>query len=552
MRMMRALGLNTLTTYVFWNLHEPEPGKFVFDGDLDLGLYLRTAQEEGFHVILRPGPYICSEWDLGGLPAWLLKDPTLKLREDDPRFMEAARRYLERLAVEMAGFGIDEGGPIIMTQIENEYGVFGKNRPYMNGMRQLFEEAGLPGLPFTSDSYWGQDSVIDELAYGSFPDLVAALNFGQGESAARAFQTLERFRPNAVRFNSEFWYGWFDNVGGQHASATPAAGIANLRWMLENRVSFNIYMVHGGTNFGFMNGANLDRGTYKPITTSYDYDAAIDEAGRPTAKFHALRELMQQHLAAGEVLPEIPPIPQVARLPRVELTESAPLEQLLVDPVRRTSVVRMEELDQAYGFVLYRHHVRDAYRGRLRLEDLKDYAWLRQGERRLGALDRRLSQSELTVSLEPGKPLDLLVENMGRIHFSPAMTTERKGVGKVSTSAGELTDWEIYTLPLTDLSALRFSRRPAGAPAAVGPEFLRGRFELEEARDTFLDMRAFRKGVVFVNGRNLGRYWSVGPQQALYCPGAWLRRGSNEIVVLELEQVPERAAVQGLDDALFH
>lgn len=551
LRMLKALGLNTLTTYVFWNMHEPAPGQFDFSGQLDLRAYLQLAQQEGLYVILRPGPYVCSEWEFGGFPAWLLRDQNTVVRSLDPYFMNASQRYLAAVAEQVQGLGIDDGGPIIMTQIENEYGVYGGPHDYMRAMRLQFEQAGLPGLKFTSDSYWGQGSIDNELRRGAFPDLVAALNFGQNENVEAAFRALDRFQPNAPRFNSEFWFGWFDNVGGRHSRQTPDAGIRNLTWMLDRGISFNVYMTHGGTNFGFMNGANDDRGVYRPVTTSYDYDAAIDEAGRPTAKFHALRSLLQSRLPQGQELPPIPTLPEVRPLPPITLSEAASIEDLLTQPVTTSQPLTMEALDQAYGFVLYRHELQAAYRGPLLVEDLKDYAVLSQDQEFLGTLDRRLGQKQIQVDLEPQRKLDILVENSGRIHFAPAMVHERKGLSKVQTEAGELRGWQMYSLPFKDLSALQFAPRQDSLEAP-GPVFLRGKFVLDAVHDTYLDMRSFGKGVVLVNGVNIGRYWQIGPQHSLFLPATLLVSGVNEIIVFEMLQAPARSTqVTSLDHPLF-
>ena len=285
MRKMRAMGLNTLCTYVFWNLHEPAPGRFDFSGDLDLAAYLRTAQEEGLNVILRPGPYVCAEWEFGGFPAWLLKEPGLKVRSTDPRFLEAARRYLRRVGQEVADLQCSKGGPIILVQVENEYGSFGADAAYKQAIRKAVEDAGFTVPRYTSD---GPDA--ESLAAGSFLDLLPVVNFGAGPKPAGAFEALARFRPGGPRMCGEYWTGWFDHYGEAHHTTDPGQGAQGIAWMLGQGISFNLYMFHGGTTFGFMNGANLGDG-YAPDTTSYDYDVMLDEAGRPTAKFQAYREV---------------------------------------------------------------------------------------------------------------------------------------------------------------------------------------------------------------------------------------------------------------------
>lgn len=542
MRKMRAMGLNTLCTYVFWNVHEPEPGRFVFSGDADLAAFLRTAQEEGLRVILRPGPYICSEWDFGGLPAWLLREPDLKVRTRDPRFLEAARRYLARVGEEAASFQCGRGGPIILVQVENEYGSFGKDRAYLEAIRSLIAAAGFEVTLYTSDG-----PSADLLSAGSFPDLVPAVNFGAEEDPSGAFEALAAFRKGMPRMCGEYWSGWFDHHGEPHHRTDAASGAAGVAWMLRAGISFNLYMFQGGTNFGFMNGANWT-GRYAPDTTSYDYDAMLDEAGRPTAKFQAYREAIRGFLPPGEVLPDLPREGSTISIsiPAFRFTESAGLAPLLGKPVRADAPLAMEALGQNYGYVLYRHRVARPRRGVLAVEEVRDYAVATQGMRNLGTLDRRLGQKALDVDLKAGEALEILVENSGRINFGRQLQDERKGLlGKVTLDGEDLKGWESCSLPMDDLGALAF--RPGDLPA---PAFHRGAFDLAGPGDTFLDTRGWGKGQVFVNGRNLGRHWRLGPQGTLFCPASFLRKGRNEVVVLELENQPHRE-MRGLPDPVF-
>ncbi|HJV49336.1 MAG TPA: beta-galactosidase family protein [Geothrix sp.] len=535
MRKMRAMGLNTLCTYVFWNLHEPQPGHFNFSGDLDLAAYLRTAQEEGLKVILRPGPYICTEWEFGGLPAWLLKEPGLKVRTADPRFLTAAARYLKRVGQEVDSLQTDRGGPILMVQVENEYGSFGKDVAYKQAIRKAIEDAGFRVQLYTSDGP-GQDM----LAGGTFPDLPPTVNLGAGPECAEAFAELDKFRTGTPKMCGEYWAGWFDHYGKPHHTTDAKEGTEGLKWMLQRGISFNLYMFHGGTNFGFMNGANWT-GRYAPDTTSYDYDVMLDEAGRPTPKFFAYREAIRPFLAKGETLPDLPaPLPMI-EVPAFRFTESAPLAQLLKAPAHAEAPLAMEVLDQGYGYVLYRHPVAGPAKDVLEVGDVRDYAVVLQGGHRFGSLDRRLRQSCLDVDLASGEPLEILVENTGRINFDQAMLGERKGIlGKVSLGGHELKGWDCFSLRLSDLSGLRFARGDLSAPA-----FHRATFNLQAAGDTFLDLRGWGKGQVFVNGRNLGRHWNLGPMDTLYCPASFLKVGANEVIVLELEPSAQRE-MQGL------
>ena len=545
---LHAMGLNTVSTYVFWNLHEPRPGVFDFSGGLDIAAFIKAAQEEGLWVILRPSPYVCAEWEFGGLPSWLLKDHDIKVRTSDPRFVAAASRFIKRVGEETSGLLVQKGGPILLVQVENEYGSFGTDRAYVDALKEAYRSAGFSGQLYTGDSVWGRPNAQQELPYSTFEDALVAVNFGQTADPAVPMSELTKFRPGSPKMCGEYWVGWFDHVGAPHARKDTVEAAKGIEWMLQNGVSFNLYMFHGGTSFGFMNGANWDKELYQPDTTSYDYDAPLDEAGRPTPKYFVLRSLIQKYLPAGEKLREVPPTPSGIKIPPFTFSENAPLAALVRASAITDAPQSMEDLGQSYGFILYRHQMKGAYKGILEVRDVHDYALLYQGDRRLGILDRRLRQSTLDVSLEAGKPLDILVENMGRINFSPMIAGERKGITRsVVTEEGELKGWESVPLPLNDLSTLSFGKKPF-----KGPAFYRATFKLTETGDTFIDVRGWGKGVVFVNGRNLGRFWSIGPQRTLYCPASWLKAGVNEIIVLDLfDRSGARPVMQGLAEPVF-
>jgi len=541
MKLMKAMGLNTLTTYVFWNRHEPKPGQFDFSGNLDLAAYIRMAQEEGLWVILRPGPYICSEWDFGGLPAWLLAAPDTKVRSTDPRFLAAAERYMKRVGEEVAPLQITRGGPIIMTQVENEYGSFGDDKEYMSAIRRMISAAGFDVLLYTADG-------ADKLNAGTLPDLLSAINFGASDSPEKEFAKFSQFRQNVPKMCGEYWVGWFDAWGQHHHSVAAELPAQGLDWMLSHGISVSLYMFHGGTSFGFMNGANK-YAVYTPDISSYDYDSPVDEAGRPTAKFFALRDVIRKYLPAGTILPGLPPSPQMIQIPRFQLRESASLFSALPSPVRSKQVKPMEFLGQDYGLILYRTHAAKSGRGKLEITDPRDYVVVLQGSKRLAVIDRGLNQSSAEIDVDSGEPLDLLVENMGRVNFGPNLVSERKGITeKVTLNGEELQDWEIYSLPLNDilkLSNLKFSAQVKSRPA-----FYRGRFDLRSTGDTYLDMRGWGKGLVWINGHNLGRYWSIGPQQSLYIPAEWLRKGFNDVVVFDYEDHGSRS-LQGIEQLIL-
>ncbi|MGO1001334.1 glycoside hydrolase family 35 protein [Lysobacter sp. CA196] len=548
LRQARAMGLNTVTTYVFWNLHEPEPGRFDFSGNLDLAAFIRTAKEEGLDVIVRPGPYICTELEFGGFPAWLLRTPGLRVRSMDPRFLTAVERYLRRTHEELAPLLSTHGGPILMMQVENEYGSYGRDRDYMETIKRQMIAAGFDLPLFTSDG-----AGPHYFEGGPLPGVTAVINFdGDVADAQASFEHLKTFRPHGPRMVGEYWAGWFDHWGEQHHTTPPERAASTVGWFLDQGISFNLYMFHGGTSFGWMAGANYSRDMpYQPDTTSYDYDAPVDEAGRITPKYRALREVIGRHLEAGESLLPIPEpaTPTIAIAP-FQLRESAGLLDALPTlsrPVRAQLPRTMEALDQNYGFVLYRNTVPQGANGKLVVDEVRDYAVALADGKPFGTLDRRFGERELAADLKPGERLDLLVENMGRINFGTRLDEERKGVTRSVTVGGqELFDWTMYPLPLNDLSGLRYSSKAA----PTGPAFWRGGFELDRVGSTFLDTRGWGKGHVWINGHHLGRYWKIGPQQTLFVPAPWLRKGRNEVVVLDVEGGGARS-LRGLTDPVY-
>jgi beta-galactosidase len=524
LRMAKAMGLNSVTTYVFWNAHEPRPGVYDFSGNKDVAEFVREAQQEGLFVILRPGPYACAEWDFGGFPAWLLKDHSMVVRSRDSKFMAAARAWLIRLGKEMAPLQIGNGGPILLVQVENEYGSFGNDHEYMEQIRQMLVDAG-----FTKSVLYTADGA-EEVAAGSLPELPVGINFGGADAGAaqHEFEILKKLRPNGPFLNSEFWDGWFDHWGGKHGVTNAANEGANLNWMLRQGYSVSLYMFHGGTSFGWMNGANSENGDYEPDVTSYDYNAPLDESGRPTKKYSMFRDVIAK--ATGVTPPAVPSVAPTQKIPEFRMEQAVSLWDVLPAPVRSQQVQSMEDLDQAYGYILYRTELKNAAGGELVLEELHDYAQVYLDGQLMATLDRRLGQNRLTLP-PGGRRLDLLVENTGRINFSLALRGERKGITKQVTLGGQpLTGWEIFPLPMTDVAKLPFKKGKCD-----GPCFYRGTFRAEKQADTFLDTIAFAKGELWLNGRALGRVWNIGPQKTLYVPGPWLKQGENEVVALDLK-----------------
>ncbi|GAA1223893.1 beta-galactosidase [Kitasatospora nipponensis] len=530
--LLRSMGLNTVETYVAWNLHEPRPGDYDFSGRLDLVRFVQSAARHGLKVLLRPGPYICAEWEFGGLPAWLLRDPALRLRCSEPRYLAAVDRWFDVLLPRVLPLLAERGGPVIAVQVENEYGSYGNDADYLRHLADGLRRRGVTGLLFTSD---GPNHPM--LQAGTLAGVLPTVNFGNG--VADSFDLLRGYAPDVPPVCMEYWNGWFDAWGERHHTRDAADAAKVLDEMLAAGASVNLYMAHGGTNFGFLNGANLTDGRLRPTVTSYDYDAAISESGRPTEKFWAFREVLGRYT-------ELPPPPEDAPADVLEprtLALSAPLpltvlaEQAASAPVRAPMPLSMEELDQSYGFVLYRTRVsgpREA--APLVVEGLGDRAQVFLDGRPVGVLDRSAEPGggiELAVPAG-GARLDLLVENLGRVNYGPAMA-ERKGIsGGVRLGDQLLMDWWMHPLPLDDVSRLPF---PDAAPArdlAGTPVLRRAVLEVDRPADTFVLTEGHGKGLCWVNGFALGRYWDIGPQQTLYLPGPLLRPGRNELVLLEL------------------
>ena len=550
LRKARAMGLNTVETYAFWNLHEPRPGVFDFSGNNDIAAFVRMAQEEGLNVIVRPGPYICAEWEAGGLPAWLFADPSIQVRTRDARFLAASDRYLSRLGQELAPLQATHGGPIIAVQIENEYGTFGNDRLYMEQIHQSMVRAGLgDSILFTSDG--GRELVNDSL-----PGILPVVNFGQGK-ALRAYtarylsflymaSTMGPFHFDQPSMTGEYWAGWYDAWGGEHARTDPEIQAKEVDWMLGRGYSVNLYMFHGGTNFGFMNGANIANDAYLPLVTSYDYDAALDEAGRPTKKFYMFRDVIQRR--TGITPPPLPAALPIASVAAFPLTESTPLWSNLPAAVTAEHPRSMETFGQSYGYILYRKELTGPVAGQLVVDDLRDYAAVYLNHKLQGTLDRRFKQTQLTITVPAGPvTLDILVENTGRINYGAQIQEGQAGITRsVSLAGHELSGWQVYCLPMTSPDGLKDWQKKAIA----GPAFHRGTFTLASAADTYLDVSQLGKGFVWVNGHNLGRTWGIGPQQSLFLPAAWLQKGANQVVVFDFTDL-DAPQLRGVNNPIW-
>jgi beta-galactosidase len=524
-QMAKAMGLNTIAAYVFWNHHEISEGTFDFSaGTRDLATFVRIAQEEGLWVVLRPGPYVCAEWDFGGLPVYLLKDPELKVRSLSLTYMKAVERYIAAIAPVIRPLLVTNGGPVLMMQVENEYGSYGNDRAYMARLRQLWQQNGID-VPF----FTGDGPTPYMLEAGSLPGAAVGLDSGSEE---KHWQLARSIVPGVPVFSSETYPGWLTHWGEKWAAPGLDDLVKEVRFLLANKKSFNFYVIHGGTNFGFTAGANSGGKGYEPDVTSYDYDSPIDEQGRPTAKYTALRGLLAAE-RPGTPLPPVPaPIPAIA-IPSFPMRAHASLWDNLPRPIAAVQPKPFEMYGQNQGLMLYRTTLVGRKSGKLLITDLHDYAMVFVDGKYLGALDRRLGENtiDLPATTNPTPVLDLLVEGMGHINFAQAMI-DRKGItDRVTLSGMTLMNWEVYPLPLD--AGWATSLPPSTAAPARPGVFFKGTFTLATAADTFIDMAGYEKGVVWINGHNLGRYWDIGPQTRLYCPASWLKAGVNEVVVFD-------------------
>jgi beta-galactosidase len=539
MEMAKAMGLNTIAAYVFWNVHEPRPGVYDFSGNNDVGAFIRLAQEEHLHVLLRAGPYSCAEWEFGGFPAWLLADPKMHtaLRTNDPAFMVPVERWMKRLAQELAPLQIENGGPILATQIENEYGNFSNDHAYMRHMRDIFVAAGFnKSLLYTVDP-------SKALAAGEIDGIYSGVNFGTGK-AQHAFEVLAKQRPGQPLFATEYWPGWFDLWGHPHETRPIAPQLADLEYILSHHGSVNIYMVHGGTSFGMMAGASQSTGNYRGNVTSYDYDAPIDEAGHPTPKFYAYRDLILKY-THEKPLP-VPPVAPVIAVPEIKLNRGQSLWPEMRTPVFAETPLTMEQVGQAYGYIVYSTVLPAAVAGQpLVIDPVHDYAqvYVHNGPADLkaatpleselaGTLDRHYNQTTVNLTAQAGARLDILVENTGRLNSTKAMRDEWKGIRSATLGGKPLTGWTIWALPMPenqDAGPVEYDPHPERSP-----HFHYGSFSLTQTGDTFLDVSALGKGLIWINGHALGRFWNIGPQQTLYVPAPWLKQGANKVVVLDL------------------
>ncbi|MFD0832482.1 glycoside hydrolase family 35 protein [Mucilaginibacter boryungensis] len=536
-RMAKAMGCNTIAAYVFWNYHEAAPGVFNFKtGNHNIAEFIRICKEEGMWVMLRPGPYVCAEWDFGGLPTWLLKIPDIKIRCMDPRYMAAVTSYITHLASEVRPLLCTNGGPILMTQIENEYGSYANDKTYLQALRKLWLKNGIH-VPF----YTADGATPYMLDAGSIAG--AAIGLDSGTSDAD-FEQAAAQNPNVPAFSSETYPGWLTHWKERWARPDTIGLKKEVTYLLEHHRSFNLYVIHGGTNFGFTAGANAFSPTqYQPDITSYDYDAPINEQGQATAKYYMLRRLISKYVKYK--IPEVPQPVEAIEIPSITLKPLTSIWQQLPRPFQSAQPVPMEYYGQNQGLMLYRTKLIGHKKGTLAITEPHDYALVFLNGKFIDTIYRDGGKwsVKLPESSVKDPVLDILVEGMGHINFAQYLI-DRKGItDRVTLNGMTLMNWQIYPLPMTEpfIAQLKTALPAAGNPKGM---FFKGNFYLAKTGDTYFDMSGYKKGIVYINGHNLGRYWNTGPQQRLYCPASWLEKGKNEIIVFDFHQA-QAAAVDG-------
>lgn len=536
-QMAKAMGCNTIAAYIFWNYHEQKEGVFDFTTEnRNIAEFVRICQEEKMWVLFRPGPYVCAEWDFGGLPTWLLKIPDIKIRCMDTRYMAAVTKYVNRLSRELRPLLITNGGPVLMVQVENEYGSYGNDKTYIKTLSKLWRSNGINTPFYTADGatpYMLEAGNVDG----------AAIGLDSGSSDAD-FAQATKMNPNVPSFSSETYPGWLTHWGEKWARPDTNDLKKEITFLLQNKKSFNFYVVHGGTNFGFTAGANAFTPTqYQPDLTSYDYDAPINEQGRATPKYFMLRNLIQQY--TDHKLPDVPMPVETVEIPPVSLAAFTTIWNTLPAPVHAAQPVPMEMLNQNQGLILYRTKLIGHKSGKLTITQPHDYALVFLDGKFIDTVIRDGGKWTIDLPKTGTKDpvLDILVEGMGHINFAQFMI-DRKGItDRVTLNGMTLMDWDIFSLPLNEKFIA--SLKPSSSEGFHQGIFFKGEFDLAKTGDTYFDMHNYAKGVLYINGHNIGRFWNIGPQQRLYCPASWLKKGKNEMIVFELHQ-QQAAAVSGM------
>ncbi|MFW0715123.1 beta-galactosidase [Pedobacter sp. N23S346] len=546
LKMMKSLGMNTVCAYLFWNFHERTPGVFKWDGEADIAQFCKIAQEEGLWVILRPGPYTCAEWEMGGLPWWLLKNDGIKLRTKDPIYIDRSNQYLKEVGKVLAPMQVTKGGPIIMVQVENEYGFYADDADYMGLMRKAILDAGFNVPLFACNPPY-------HLKKGFRKDLFQVVNFGS--NPVEAFKALKEVQPEGPLMCGEFYSGWFDTWGTPHNYGKIDQYLQDMEYMLKTGASFSIYMAHGGTTFDFWAGADRP---FKPDVSSYDYGAPVSEAGWTTEKFKATRDLISKYLMPGEApLPVPPSANPITTLRTVKLNKFAPLFKNLPVPITTDDPKTMEYYDQSRGSILYRTTLPAGPECVFKVDEVHDFAWVFLNGKKVTVMDRRKhNYSILIPARDKASTIDILVHAMGRINFGPEVHDRKGLIGPIqflnkNNSPISVKGWKLFNLSYGDEMLNNLSFETPNPVRLAEPGIWKGEFMIDKIGDTFLDVRKWGKGVVWVNGHCLGRYWNIGPTQTMYIPAPWLKKGANKVLVLDLVG-PENPVLQGLSAPILN
>ena len=531
---LKACGFNTVETYVCWNLHERREGEFNFSGNLDIVKFIELAKEIGLNVIVRPGPYICAEWDFGGLPSWLLSYDNITLRCNDPLYLQKVAPYYKELFSRLRPHLITNGGNIIMVQLENEYGSYGDDKEYLKKVHEMYIENGIDCTIFTCDG------TLDwMLSGGTLEGVLSVANFGSAPKMRK--DIMKAFRPNQPFMCGEFWCGWFDHWYKEHTNGKPEETAQMVQEFFDVGGSFNFYMFHGGTNFGFNNGANYDvqKGEYQPTVTSYDYGAPLSEAGDLTETYFAIKEIIEKYTGVKNNI-EVKNTPKAA-YGTLELTETAPLFENLskISEMQFSANLKtMEQLGQDFGYILYSTEVKGAISDLpLIFTKLHDRAHIFINGEFKGIYERTKENPEIVINLSDNETatLQILVENMGRVNYGPKLLDKKGIVGGVRFEQRFHFGWEHYPLTMENLENLNFTE----GNTSTLPAFFKGTLNIDGTpKDTFIKPSGFTKGFITVNGFNIGRYFNpAGPQKTLYIPAPLLKTGDNEIIVFETDMV---------------
>ncbi|CAH1790221.1 unnamed protein product [Owenia fusiformis] len=554
---MKACGLNAVETYVPWNLHEEVRGEFNFEGMLDVRKFIQIAQEVGLLVLFRPGPYICGEWDFGGLPSWLLHDPEMKVRSSYKPYTDAVGAYFGKLLPLVEDLQFSKGGPIVAMQVENEYGSYGNDKEYISFLKATMEKYKMTELFFTSENGMG-------VQRDNLPGVLVTANFQEYDHGYMIFEYLKNIKqPDMPLMVMEFWTGWFDHWTEKHHVWKSKEFKKVLDYILSEGSSVNFYMFHGGTNFGWMNGANEGLGAtneagkepYRADVTSYDYDAPLAENGDVTEKFHLIKELVQKYLPNQVTsLPDLPPNIPSTTYGKLSMTSYLNMNDLLtfIKQIESKKVVPMEMLDinngggQSFGFILYRTTISQGKQVKL-TGTVKDRAIVYLNGEQIDVLDCTVEDHVIPLELASGEnTLEILVENMGRVNYgdfqSPILNDQRKGLrNDVQLDGKVINSWIIFPMEfkksfLQDISeSFKWMNSDSSVNVLKSPRLFKATLDISSTpQDTYIDMQGWDKGNVFVNGFNLGRYWEIGPQQTLYIPAPLLKEGQNEVLVFEL------------------